>query len=162
MLDSSSIVISVSALLATFYQAYQQRVHNVKSVKPLPQIDCTDRGRILFVRVQNNGVGPLIIQKLTFYKNGQAYYNIQDSLEINPKSYDGIPITPTTHKVLIPGRYLDVFSKEFDESYTDEQMIFYRKQLSLLHLKVEGRDVYDNRVVIERNLHWFARHIKND
>ncbi|OOQ57507.1 hypothetical protein BC343_14735 [Mucilaginibacter pedocola] len=162
MAVSLTIILSVTAVLTTIYQAHIQRVHNVKSVTPLPQIDVVDKDRVLFIHVQNNGVGPMIVEKLTFYKNGQEYNSIQDCLEIDPKSYDHIEIRPTNQKIVIPGSYLDVFSKEFDESYTDEQIVFYRKELSLLHLKVEGRDVYDNRVVIERNLHWFARHIKND
>lgn len=34
-----SLIISLLALLATFYQAHLQRVHNQKSVQPLAEIN---------------------------------------------------------------------------------------------------------------------------
>ena len=152
-----AIILSLIALLATFYQLHLQRVHNEKSLKPLVQIDLVDRHKLIGVHIQNNGVGPLIIERLTFFKNDKRYANIQDCLEFHPKSYQYIPITDSSKKVVLPGAYLEVFSTRLAEQ-AKEDMDDVRQQLSILKLKMEGRDIYNNRVMAERDLHWFARH----
>ncbi|OOQ62328.1 hypothetical protein BC343_03905 [Mucilaginibacter pedocola] len=155
------LVISFLALLATFDQARQQRVHNQKSVKPLPQIDLMDRDGLLFVHVQNNGVGPMTVDKLTFSKNGGKSHRIQDCLDIAPERYHHVEVTDTNKKVIIPGGFLLVFSEQLDPSDNQEMIALFRQQLSAVHLQVEGRDIYDNKISIEKSLAWFARHSKN-
>ena len=151
-------VISLLALLATFYQLYLQRVHNEKSLKPLVQIDLMDRGKLLYVRIQNNGVGPLIVEKLTFLKNGKSYSNLEDCLELSPRSYQHLSIIESVKKVLVAGSYLEVFSKQFEESSTDEELDSTRRQLAALTLRMDGLDIYNNKVTVERDLRWFMRH----
>ncbi|PSR55775.1 hypothetical protein AHMF7605_20855 [Adhaeribacter arboris] len=153
-----AITISLLALLATFYQLYLQRVHNEKSLKTLVQIDLLDRDKLIFVHIQNNGVGPLIIDKLTFFKNNQRYSSIEDCLDLNPKLYQHIAITEAVKKVILPGNYLEVFSTRLAEKADDKEVEDVREQLSVLRLKVEGRDIYNNKVTAERDLHWFLRH----
>ncbi|EHQ29828.1 hypothetical protein [Mucilaginibacter paludis] len=153
-----ALALSILALLATFYQAYLQRVHNEKSVKPLPQIDLRDRENTLFIRIQNNGVGPLIVDKLIFTKEQQDYPRIQDCITIDPTEYNQIEITETNKKIVIPGAFLEVFSKIFDKEDSGTMVALFRHELSVLTLKVEGRDIYNNKISIEKSLHWFGRH----
>lgn len=153
-----AIAISLLALLATFYQLYLQRVHNEKSLKPLAQIDLLDRDRLLYVHIQNNGVGPLVVEKLTFIKDDKQYHNIEYCLSLNPRSYQHILISEFVQKVVLAGSYLEVFSKQFSAEDTHEQMDDIRQELASLKLRVEGRDIYDNKVSVERDLHWFTRH----
>ncbi|GGH07691.1 hypothetical protein [Mucilaginibacter phyllosphaerae] len=154
-----SFAMSFFALLATFYQAHLQRVHNQKSVKPLPQIDLMDRDGVLFVHVQNNGVGPMIVDRLVFTRGGKHYYRIQDCLDIDPKSYYHVEVTDTNKKVLIPGGFLQVFSEPLDPQGNQGTIALFQKQLAALHLKVEGHDIYNNRISVEKSLSWFARHL---
>ena len=153
-----AIVISLLALLATFYQLHLQRIHNEKSLKPLAQIDLMDRGKLLYIHIQNNGVGPLIVEKLTFFKNGKSYSSIKDCLELSPRSYQHLSITESAKKIVLAGAYLEIFSTLFEEGDTDEEIDHARKQLAALKLRVEGRDIYNNKVTAERDLHWFIRH----
>lgn len=152
------LAISIIALLATFHQSYMQRVHNQKSVKPLAQIDMLDRDGVLFVHVQNNGIGPMIIDKLTFTKGEQIFHRIQDCLDIDPKMYFHIDITDTNKKVVIPGGFFEVFSKSLDLEGNKETIALFHQQLAALHLKVEGHDIYNNKISIDKSLSWFARH----
>ena len=156
-----SLALSILTLLALCYQLYLQRVHNEKSVKALIQINLTDEDRLLFVHIQNNGVGPFIVEKLTFLKNNNVYYNIQDCLTLSPASYQYVPVNESVKKVVPPGTYMEVFSKQFDIKNTDQEVDDIRRQLAALKLKVEGVDVYDNKIIVERDLIWFARHIEN-
>ena len=153
-----AIVISLLALLATFYQLHLQRAHNEKSLQPLAQIDLLDREKLLHVRIQNNGVGPLIIEKLTFSKDGKSYSSIKDCLELSPRTYQHLSTVESANKVLLPGAYLEIFSTLFEEGDTDEEMDRARNQLAVLRLRMEGRDIYNNKVTAERDLHWFVRH----
>lgn len=103
-----AIAISLLALLATFYQLYLQRVHNEKSLRPIAQIGIMDRDKVLHVHIENNGVGPLIIEKLTFFKNGKSYSDIEPCLTLNPRSYQHISVTEFAKKVVLPGSYDEV------------------------------------------------------
>ncbi|MEM6359405.1 MAG: hypothetical protein AAF731_04900 [Bacteroidota bacterium] len=146
------------ALLATFYELHLQRRHNEKSLQPIAQIAITDRGRLLSIHIENNGVGPLIVEKLTFTKDGKHYTNIEDCLDLDPRSYQHISVSESDKKVILPGSYEEVFSMEFSEGYTDKEMDSARQQLATLKLRVDGRNIYQNKVTVERELQWFIRH----
>ncbi|WP_240543507.1 hypothetical protein [Spirosoma foliorum] len=147
------------ALLATFYQLRLQRVHNEKSLKPLGQIDLPDHKKKLGIQIRNNGLGPLIIDRLTFSKHGTTYSSIEECIDIDPKSYMHISAGNLVRRVILPNTYLAVFEKNFGE-HADESIIDHvRKQLSYITLKVEGRDIYDNKITFERDFRWFSRYI---
>ncbi|QDK82638.1 hypothetical protein EXU85_30130 [Spirosoma sp. KCTC 42546] len=157
-----AILISVLALLATFYQLYLQRVHNEKSLKPLGQIDLPDYNKQLAVHVRNNGLGPLIIDRLTFVKDGQSCTNIEDCLDLNPRSYMRMTINTTVKRVVLPNAHLVVFETQFGENEGESEINHARQQLAVITLKVEGRDIYDNKICLERDFKWFARYmVKN-
>jgi len=156
-----ALALSILALLATFYQLYLQRLHNEKSVKPLIQINLTDQNGLLYVHVQNNGLGPVILEKLVFTKAGQTYTDITQCLELNPKEYQRVIISGSV-KVVLPGEYLEVFSKQFREDISASVIDDARHQLADLKLTVLGRDIYDHKITIERNLKWFKRHQVKD
>lgn len=147
------------ALLVTLFGFYLQRRESEKSQKPIPQIVFGDTAKQIFVRVQNNGVGPLITNQLTFIKNGNSYTDIEECLDLDPKSYMHTQITGADKKVLIPGSYLEVFSTQFEEYEAEKEMDVVRKQLSQLTLKVDCQDIYNNKTAIERELKWFSRHL---
>lgn len=152
------IFIAVLALLATFCNLYMQRVHNAKSLKPLGQIDTGDFKNLMYVYIQNNGVGPMIIDKLTFTKNGKQFTSIGECLDLDPKSYWHILINDTVQKVILPNGHFKVFEKNV-ENCTDIEIEDIRKQLTPITLKVNFRDIYDNKFSLERNLDWFSRHL---
>jgi hypothetical protein len=151
-----ALAISVLALVATCYQLYLQRVHNEKSVKPLVQIDLIDHKNQLAVLIRNNGLGPLMVEELTFLKKDKAYSQIVDCLDLDPKSYMHIPVTDTHKRVVLPNAHLIVFEKMFAlEAEAERARV--RNLLAPLHLRVRGRDIYDNPVIVERDFQWFGR-----
>jgi hypothetical protein len=152
-----TLTLSILALLATFYQLYLQRIHNEKSVKPLLQIDLGDHKTQLFVRVQNNGLGPLIVDRLVFTKEGRKFFCLEDCLDLDPKSYMRVAVSETVSKVIVPGSYLTVFEKNI-ENLTEAEADQIRDILSAISMRVMGKDIYDNRIVLERDLDWFSRH----
>ena len=153
-----AFTISILALMATFYQLYLQRVHNEKSLKPLPQIILGDHQRQIFVQIKNNGVGPLIVERILFEKNGIEFFNLEDCLSLDPKSYmHDVQAHEMLRQVILPNTFLEVFGMRFDTNITDKELNIIRQQLSVLKIKMKGKDIYNNVVNIERNLNWFAR-----
>jgi hypothetical protein len=154
-----SVIISGLALLATFYQLYLQRVHNEKSLKPLGQIDLPDYKKQVAVHIRNNGLGPLILERLTFIKDGQQYSSIDDCLDLDPRSYMRMAISDTVKRVVLPNAHLVVFETQFEDHESEIEINQARKQLASITLKVEGRDIYDNKITLERSFQWFARYL---
>ena len=145
--------------MATFYQLYLQRVHNAKSLKPLGQVDLRDRNRQLAVWIANNGMGPMIIDRITFFKDGNSTTNIEDCLSLNARSYRRIPISESVKKVVLPNASFEVFATEFEDHEGEAEITNARKQLTPITLKVEHRDIYENKFTLERSLEWFSRHM---
>lgn len=156
-----AIIISLLALLATFYQLYLQRLHNEKSLKPLGQIDVGDRKKHLFVHIQNNGLGPLIIDNISFIKDGKTLEAISECLYLDPKSYWHISLKGIDKKVILPNSHLVVFDKN-TENDSQEEIDGIRMQLSQIGLTVQGKDIYNNKISFRRNLEWFSRHLSGE
>lgn len=155
-----SLIISFCALGLTCYEAYSDRLHNVKSVKPLCQIDLGDYKDKIYVYIKNCGVGPMIIDKITFTKAGQHFSAISDCLELDPKTYEHVEISDANIKAVTPNSFLVVFEKNI-ENLTDEDVNQTKKQLTHISVKVNYRDIYDNKFIFEKNLKWFTRYINN-
>lgn len=157
-----SIIVSLLALLATFYQLHLQRVHNEKSLKPLGQITLNDHSKIISVRVCNNGLGPLIIDRLTFTKGDNIYSSIKECLSLDPRSYMHIPVNDVVKKVVLPNAYLEVFGATLEEDEDEANLNRVKLELSPITLKVDCRDIYDNKIRLERNFEWFSRHMSQN
>ncbi|MCF0075747.1 hypothetical protein LZD49_35075 [Dyadobacter sp. CY261] len=124
----------------------------------MPQIVLTDQSSVVSVNLANHGLGPLIVESIAFVKDGQKYATITDCLDLEPRSYMHTAIRDEREKILLPGQNLEIFAAELsrtrDEAFLDD----VRKQLSILGLEVQGRDIYDNKVAVERDFSWFSRH----
>lgn len=153
-----AIFISVLALLLTVYQAYLQRLHNIKSLKPIGQIEVGDRNNMIYIHIQNMGMGPLQIDKLIFSKGDKDYTSIRDCLNLDAKTYLHVQINDDVKKVVLPNSHFIVFEKN-TEKLPEDNIEDIRKQLTRITLKVTCRDIYDNKFNFERHLRWFSRHL---
>jgi hypothetical protein len=154
---SLAILISILALLATFYQLYLQRVHNERSLKPLPQIDLGDFPQKLGVYLYNNGLGPLIVDRLVFLRDGQSYPTIDGCLELARQSYMQVHVTDLVKRVVLPNTCLTIFEASLEEAEPEAALEPVRKQLASIMLKVYGRDIYNHKIILERRFDWFSR-----
>ncbi|QMW05407.1 hypothetical protein [Spirosoma foliorum] len=143
-------------LVGLICQLYLQRTHNEKSLKPLGQIDLEDRQGHLYVRITNNGLGPMIIDRFVFYKDGKKYTAIKECLPLDRQSYTAIEVNESVQKVILPNGHLIIFETRLEAGKEDARRV--RQQLSPITLTVEFHDIYDNRMIIERDFQWFARH----
>lgn len=146
-------------MLATFYQLYLQRLHNEKSLKPLGQIVLEDRQQVIAVHLRNNGLGPLIIDRITCRKNGVVYTSIEACLNLEQKSYMYASTNDSVTRIVLPNSFLTIFETRFDDHESEADINNARRQLAPISVKVEFRDIYDNKMAVEREYQWFARHM---
>lgn len=104
-------------------------------------------------------MGPMIIDRIAFFKEGKLYTNIEDCLSLHARSYRRISISESVKKVVLPGASFEVFATEFEDHEVEGEITDARKQLSAITLKVTYRDIYDHKFTLERNLDWFSRHM---
>lgn len=154
----ATMVISGLALLGLFGQVYLQRTHNEKSLKPLGQIDFRDRQDQLYVRVSNNGVGPMIVDRLCFVKDGKSYKTIEECLHLDRRSYARLNGHESVRKVILPNTSLTIFETSFEAHEGEAAIELARQQLAPITLTVAFHDIYDNPTTIKRDFQWFARY----
>ena len=158
MAENVTILVSWLALVVALYELHLQRTHNEKSLKPLGQIDLEDRQGHIFIHITNNGMGPMIIDRLKFVKDGQEHPTIENCLDLDKRSYTQIGVSESVRKVVLPHSHLTVFETRVEEQNTEQEARQIRQRLSPIVLKVEFRDIYDNKMTIEREFAWFGRY----
>lgn len=126
---------------------------------PLAQIDLVDKNEKLAIHIQNSGVGPLIVTKVSFVKGTITHTGINGCLTLDPKSFQHTEISESTQKFIMAGAHLEIFSTIFDNSDTQEFQDEIRRELASIDVVVETQDIYKNKNNIERSLAWFKRHI---
>lgn len=62
-------------------------------------------------------------------------------------------------KVILPNSSLKVFAAELEPREKETEIENVRKQLTPITLKVDYRDIYENKFTLERSLEWFSRHM---
>lgn len=157
-----SIIISILVLLVMVGQWYLQRmqqIHNEKSVKPLGQIYFWDRDKTIAIRIVNNGLGPLMIDRIMFYKSDTIYSSIVDCVDLPARSFMHDSSDDPVKRVILPGAYLTVFEATLAEGENESSLDRVREQLKPITLKVACRDIYDNNIILERDFQWFVRHM---
>ena len=122
------------------------------------QIYFWDREKTIAIRILNNGLGPLIIDRIMFCKRDNIYSSIVDCVDLPAKSFMHDSSDDPVKRVILPNSYLTVFEAALAEGENEANLDRVRNQLKPITLKVETRDIYDNKVNLERSFQWFARH----
>lgn len=75
------VVLAVSALVVSVWQANITIQHNKLTVKPYLDYRLIQQDSLLTVNFSNEGFGPAILEKVDFYYDGKHYENIWGVLE---------------------------------------------------------------------------------
>jgi len=163
--NNAEIIIAVSAVftsvisLAVATKALKiQRKHNCLSVKPIAHFSVGDYEDCIYVKLQNYGLGPLIIENFYATKNNNNYISVIESLgDLSSKitwnaftgSIDEKVISPDNESILLKGS----FDENQDEIKKDIQKSLSKTKLTLIY-----KDIY-NEMQPEKTheLTWFSR-----
>src|SRR5579862_5663252 len=66
----AALFVSLLSIILTCLSLWMQRTHNRKTVLPIGHIVVGDYEDDIFVRLRNDGVGPLILENVTVFQNG--------------------------------------------------------------------------------------------
>jgi hypothetical protein len=145
-----------------------QREHNIKSILPIGDISLGDYENNIFVRIDNNGIGPMIIKELKVFNLEVSGYNIIDLIpeEINQNITWTDFVSKVKNTAINPGNPLYLIHKEFTDNLIQNDVLLdienrkeLRECLSTFTVELTYTDVYSkNNYVITRNLDWFGRH----
>lgn len=156
-----ALLVSALSVFFTWKALKIQRIHNHLSVRPLPYITVGDYENQLFVKIRNNGTGPLIIRKLSVLGVEEPSSTLVSNM---PMLDSGVVWTNFT--AASEGRSIPVGGEmvllELTGSIDDSNFISSRQKvrtaLGSLALNLEYTDIYGNELpASSRDLSWFHR-----
>ncbi|WP_229379718.1 hypothetical protein [Fibrella forsythiae] len=100
----------------------------------------------------------MIVDRLTFIKNGKSYTTIETCLQLDRRSYARLDGYESMRKVILPNSFLTVFETSFEAQEGEAAIDQARQQLAPITLRVDFHDIYDNPMTIQRDSHWFLRY----
>ena len=130
---------------------YMQEEHNLKSVKPIGDIVTGNYADDIYVKIVNNGIGPLIITKfrvIDYNANGKNYENLIDTIPnsiLNKIVFWRDGIRGTENRALKAGDELFLLrltTKQRKQS--KEGVIELKEYLKKVALEWTYEDIYEN------------------
>lgn len=168
-----ALVVSVVSIVFTVIQVRLQRIHNKKTVKPIGRIRIGDYQSNIFVKIENNGIGPLIIKQILI--KSKVLQTTKSLIDILPTdltkritwtnftgSYEG--------RTIIPGQSLELIVWTINSSYDgksqdviEKDRSDLRKALKDISVSVCYTDIYEkenfkHELTTEDFSSWYGRH----
>ena len=158
-----SAAVAIMALIFSIISLVAQRKHNRLSVRPLAYVPLGDYESRVFVRVTNNGTGPMIIKSIRIINAPNPSGPLIDAM---PKLQSGVLWTMYSTDVedrsLRPGGEIVLLELSSKSSNSEDQFVLsrnkVRRALGELAVHVEYTDIYGNTLpVYSRSLKLFHR-----
>lgn len=164
-----AIIISGIALRYSIQQTKIQRIHNLKSVKPLGRIRIGDYENDIYVSIENSGTGPMIIKEVISEKGDKQ--SIDKFIDIIDKQLAArIPWTNFTgrypNRSIMPGSYLELLKwttnsySEGEEQLIEKDRNELRSELGKSKVTIKYTDIYDSEIFTDELEfgEWYNRH----
>jgi hypothetical protein len=163
----AALFVSFLSIILTSLSLWMQRIHNRKTVLPIGHITVGDYENDIFVRLCNDGVGPIIIEDVVAFRESDK----SDKTISKNAIIDFMPDLPGDHawttfvrdikgRALSPQQHITLIELEGVPSHEDFESAkrIVRRKLSTLRVVVTYRNIYNERMpLIVRRLDWFGR-----
>lgn len=169
---AASSIAAVAACVIAYYSFrvsrrtfVNQHIHNLTSVRPLASIEVGDFENRLYVKLVNNGVGPLIVKSI----------RVPGGLDPDQPLYLQMPnlggkvfwtnfVEDTAGRSIRPGAELMLLDLDAESSTSKTQYVVerdnIRRALGTLSIDVAYTDIYDTDFPLaSRSLNWLHRHL---
>ncbi|EWS53282.1 hypothetical protein X551_03927 [Methylibium sp. T29] len=164
VLAAAACLISLVSLYVSHRTAKHQETHDRMSVRPLVYIGVGDYENRIYVKIQNNGVGPLILKRITIDGASEPDKPLIHAMpKLPPMAAWTNFVEDISSRSVPPGG--EVFLVDLEESSSVSRAYFtlardsVRVTLGTLTIKVEYTDIYEQHLpVAVRKLSWFHRH----
>jgi hypothetical protein len=159
----SALVVSFLSLISTIANFAMQRRHNRKSVQPIGHISVGDYENKIFVRLRNDGIGPMIVKavKVRDADTGEVKTSIFDFLPDLPDDYRWSTfVRDMTNRAISANDHLTLVlleGSDQDESFVTSRQLA-RRIISKLTIEVTYENIYGEKMAPAlRKLDWFGR-----
>ena len=160
----AALFVSLLSIILTSLNLWMQRTHNRKAVLPIGHITVGDYENDIFVRLRNDGVGPLLIESATIFrveKEQESKSAIIDFMPDLPGDYAWSTfVRDINGRAISSGDQITLISlkgqpglEDFDAS---KEIV--RRELSKLNVRISYKNIYDEKMPVAfRKLDWFGR-----
>jgi hypothetical protein len=166
-----TLLVAVLAFLVALRTAWAQPKHNRLSVRPLADIAFGNYETDLFVRLVNNGTGPMVIKSITVIGAANPSEPLIKAMPDLPPD-DLVTLTyfasdPTGRSIRAGGGGLRLLQlrykgdKEFIKNRFAPSRDKIRAALGPLTLRIKYTDIYKKGFVTKRSLGYFASELPN-
>lgn len=156
-----ALVVSVVSMYFTWRSLKHQQTHNRLSVRPLPYITVGDYENSVYVKIRNNGTGPLIVRCLTVSGASNPSAPLVENM---PALLPGVVWTnfvgATEGRSIAVGGEMVLLDLSAERPNSDFQRSRdgVRKALGVLSLSLQYTDIYGSSLPLcSRDLTWFHR-----
>lgn len=165
----AALCVSAVSIVLAIFNMTTQRTHNRKSLMPIAHVRLGDYENRIFVRLHNDGVGPMLIDRVVVSKRGAKAKKQTSLMEFMPELPAGI--LWTTFVADLSGWALsadkDITLLLLEGDPADQRFVGarqgVRQALSALKIEVKYRDIYGSRMPpAVRDLEWFAGNVDVD
>jgi hypothetical protein len=161
-----AFVLSVVSVCFTWRSVRGQQKHNALSVRPLPYITVGDYEDVLYVKIRNNGTGPLIIKSLNINGAQNPGANIVEAM---PPLEDGVAWSHFSGSLegrSIPAggelTLIELKGNSRGDAFAKSRTAV-RRALGSLSLKLDFTDVYNTVFPVSaKDLKWFHRTLSSE
>jgi hypothetical protein len=163
VLAAVACIISVISLYVASSTLKHQREHNRLSVRPLANITVGDFEDWLYVKLENNGTGPLLIKVIRVIGATDPSEPLINCMpELDPKVSWTNFIEESSGRSMQPGGEIPLIELSSESSSSQAQFALsrdrVREALGKLKVEVEYTDIYGSKLPLAlRDLDWFHR-----
>jgi hypothetical protein len=160
----AALFVSLLSIFLTSLNLWMQRTHNRKTVLPIGHITVGDYEDDIFVRLRNDGVGPLIVDELSVFKTDDKANSKNAIIDFMPDLPGDLLWTTFVRDIkgraLLPQGHISLIEFKCQPPNKDFESMkeIVRRELSTLCVAVMCRNIYDDKMpLIVRRLDWFGR-----
>ena len=159
-----ALLVAAVSIGIAFYGVKLQRQNNLMAVRPLPYISCADYEDLVWVKVRNDGVGPLIIKNIEFRREGKVA-EFPDLISYMPPLPTGLHWSKFSRglaRTIAIGADLPLLELRLDPSKMDHVRFrdACRAELRRIEVRVHYTDMHGSPFEpVSRLLDFFARRV---
>lgn len=163
VLAGVACILSLISLYVAHAALRHQREHNRLSVRPLAYVMIGDYENQLFVKLRNNGTGPMIVKFISIVGAQNAAKPLVNAMpELHPKVSWTNFVEECSGRSIPAGGELVLLDLSAESSSSQGQFILSRDRVRLalgkLEVRAEYTDIYGTELpAANRSLKWFHR-----
>ncbi|MFB6415224.1 MULTISPECIES: hypothetical protein [Bradyrhizobium] len=158
-----AIVASTISILLAIMNMRWQRVHYRKTLMPIGSISMGDYEDSIFVRLRNDGAGPMIMDEIVVFRNDEKVGAAL--IDLMPRGLLWTTfVKDISGRAFVSGKEIDLISISGDTEDPEylEAHRSVREALSTLSIRASYHSIYGDKQHCRRSLDWFGRHVRAD